>query len=328
MNPGLKRVNLRDIAEDSGVSIQTVSRVVRGLAVVAEPTRTRVLESVEKLGYRPNMAARSLSAHRTGQVLVVVSVPLLHGHATTFVEICQELAALGLHAVTSVTPPEKDDPIDLQRLIPVTADGVIVIGGRTSPAPWAAEVAARIPTVIVGRTHELPPQAAGVALDHRRGAHMAVEHLIATGARRIVHVAGPLDWNDASLRRQGYREACAEAGIEPFVLDAGSWDSAAAEPLMAQLPPGADAVFAANDQLALGCMTSLQERGLQIPGDLRIVGFDDMAGAGSLRPALTTVRQDFQRIGALAVEALNDLMNGGGATGVSVEPALIVRSST
>jgi DNA-binding LacI/PurR family transcriptional regulator len=83
-----RRVNLRDIAEASGVSIQTVSRVVRGLDVVAEPTRSRVMEAVERLGYRPNLAARSLSAHRTGQVHVIVAMPLYHGHAMTFVSIC------------------------------------------------------------------------------------------------------------------------------------------------------------------------------------------------------------------------------------------------
>ncbi|QXT63303.1 LacI family DNA-binding transcriptional regulator [Tessaracoccus palaemonis] len=328
MTPESRRVNLRDIAEDSGVSIQTVSRVVRGINVVAEETRVRVMASVERLGYRPNLAARSLSAHRTGQVIVLVAVPLLYGHATTFVEVCQELAELQLHAVASIAPPREGVVPDLQDLIPVTADGVIILGGRTEPSPWVVDVAARMPTVLIGRVHSLPPHSAGVSLDHRAGAISAVRHLIDRGARRIVHVAGPQDWIDAYERLAGYHEAIAEADLEPVVLHAGSWDAADAGPLMGQLPEGTDAVFAANDQLALGAMTALQKRGLSVPGDVRVVGFDDMAGVGFLNPGLTTVRQDFRAIGRLAVQSLHRLLTADEVGAIRVDADLIVREST
>lgn len=328
MTATVRRVNLRDIAADSGVSIQTVSRVVRGIDVVAPETRDRVMESVERLGYRPNLAARSLSAHRTGQVLVIVAVPLLHGHATTFVEVCQQLAELELHAVTSVAPQTGRVSVDMRDLFPVTTDGVIILGGRTEPAPWVDEIAERIPTVMVGRVKELPAKAAGVALDHRAGAVAAVRHLIDRGAKRIVHLAGPQDWFDAHDRLAGYQDACREAGLEPLVLHANTWDAEAAGPLMGQLPSGVDAVFAANDQLALGAMTALQNRGLSVPGDVAVVGFDDMPGVSVLRPPLTTVRQDFKRIGGLAVHALHRLLNGEHVGPIQVDPDLIIRQST
>ncbi len=323
-----RRVNLRDIAEESGVSIQTVSRAVRGLDVVAEPTRARVMEAVERLGYRPNLAARALSARRTGQVHVIVAMPLFHGHATTFVSICQELAKLQLHAITTVPPTGSVRDLDPDDLVPVSADGAIVIGGRMTPAPWVTGLAARMPMVMVGRLHELPTSVPGVAVDHRAGAALAVRHLVARGARRIAHVAGPLSWVDANLRLAGYLEVCAEAGIEPLVLDADSWYACDAVPFMADLPGDVDAVFAANDQLALGCMTALQQRGLRVPEDVKVVGFDDIAGADAFLPALTTVRQDFTRIGELAVASLSRILAGEPPLLSTLTPSLIVRAST
>lgn len=322
------RVNLRDIAEASGVSIQTVSRVVRGVDVVAGPTRERVMEAVRRLNYRPNLAARSLSAHRTGSVHVIVAVPLFHGHASTFVAICQQLAALELHTSTTVVPQGLDEPPDVRDLVPVSADGVILIGGHTDPSPWVETIAFRTPTVIVGRLHCLPEGAGGIAVDHKAGAIMAVRHLVERGARRIVHVAGPQDWMDAHLRLEGYRQVCAEAGLESFVLHAESWDAPSAAQLMGEIPADTDAVFAANDQLALGCMSALQRRGVSIPDDIKVVGFDDMRGADSLFPTLTTVRQDFQRIGELAVLGLNKLLGAAEPELCALQPTLIVREST
>ena len=329
MKPNLRRANLRDIAEASGVSIQTVSRVVRGVDVVAETTKERVMEAIQRLNYQPNLAARSLSAHRTGSVHVIDAVPLFHGHAATFVGICQQLAALDLHISTTVVPFGLTDTPDPRHLVPLSADGIIILGGRAEPPSWVDEIASTVPTVIVGRVHELPGTSVGVAMDHKEGARQAVRHLIERGSRDIVHIAGPLDWMDAYLRLEGYREVCAEAELTERVLHARSWDASAATELMSALPDGDfDGVFAANDQLALGCLGALQRRGVSIPGQVRVVGFDDMAGADALFPALTTVRQDFTRVGELAVEALKLMLAGEKATTAVVAPSLIVREST
>lgn len=320
---------LRDIAEAAEVSIQTVSRVVRGIDVVAEPTRTRVLDAVRSLNYQPNLAARSLSAHRTGSVHVIDAVPLFHGHAATFVAICQQLAALGLHISTTIVTPALATTPEPRYLVPRSSDGIIVLGGRVEPPGWVDEIARLAPTMIVGRVHELPREAGGVAVDHLGGARQAVAHLFARGAREIVHVAGPLDWMDAHLRLEGYRQACAEFGLRADVLHANSWEASAVARLTAELTGrNYDGVFAANDQLALGCLGAIQRQGLSVPGDVRVVGFDDMAGADALYPSLTTVRQDFTRVGEVAVDALKLMLDGRPGTSAVLSPTLIIREST
>lgn len=321
------RANLRDIAEAAGVSMQTASRVVRGVDVVAEGTRQRVLEAIERLNYQPNMAARSLSARRTGSVHIIDAVPLFHGHAATFVAVCESLAALNLHISTSVLNSELG-PLPLRSLVPVGADAVIVLGGQIGAEAWLGTVSAQVPTVYVGQTQDLPGDAVGVAVDHAAGARMAVEHLVSRGARRIAHLAGPEEWTDAAERHRGYAEACAAAGMEPVVLHAGSWDAAAAAPLVSGLPVDVDAVFAANDHLALGAMSALQLSGRAVPGDVRVVGFDDAAGSECFLPSLTTVRQDFSGVGEAAVVSLTRLLAGEPAEPTILTPTLVVRAST
>lgn len=327
MRSGQQRANLRDIAEASGVSIQTASRVVRGVDVVAEATRKRVLEAIERLNYQPNLAARSLSAARTGSVHIIDAVPLLHGHSTTFVAITQALSTLELHTSTSVLgSTEKLDTLELRHLVPVSADGVIVLGGRTESRAWIETVSSRLPTVCVGEV-DLPQSAIGVSVDHRSGAIAAVEHLIERGAQRIVHIAGPQDWTDARMRLVGYQEAMLVVGMEETVLYAGSWDAGAAAGVIDDLPPDTDAVFAANDQLALGTMTALQLAGRSVPGDVRVVGYDDVPGSEWFLPGLTTVRQDFRGMGEQAVKSLDLLLKGKPAESTVITPSLIVRDS-
>lgn len=321
------RANLRDIAEAAGVSMQTASRVVRGVDVVAEATRLKVLAAIEQLNYQPNMAARSLSANRTGSVHIIDAVPLLHGHATTFVAVCQALAALDLHISTSVIRADLGT-VPLHQLVPVGADGVVVLGGRGEPRSWVHTVAARLPTVYVGQTHDLPDAVVGVAVDHRLGARLAVEHLLERGASRIAHLEGPEEWTDARERLNGYREAVAAAGIAPLILPARSWDSTAAAPLVARLPRDVDGIFAANDHLALGAMTTLQLAGRAVPGDVRVVGFDDALGSESFLPPLTTIRQDFRAVGEVAVAALSQLLAGDAAESTLISPTLVVRASS
>lgn len=322
------RANLRDVAEAAGVSMQTASRVVRGVDVVAEATRERVMIAVKQLNYQPNLAARSLSARRTGSVHVIDAVPLFHGHATAFVVICQKLSEMDLHTSTTIIPTEDFDSLALSDLVPVGADGVIILGGRAEPNGWVSKIASTVPTVYVGQKDGLPESVVGVALDHRSGARLAVEHLIERGARHLAHVAGPQDWVDARLRLEGFQAACAEAGVRATVLHAESWDATSAGPLMADLPADVDAVFAGNDQLALGCMTALQRAGRSVPGDVKVVGFDNVPGSESFLPPLTTIQQDFRGVGERAVVALGKLLDGVHKPEPMIAPSLVVREST
>ena len=322
------RANLRDIADAAGVSMQTASRVVRGVDVVAEATRERVLQVVKELNYQPNLAARSLSARRTGTVHVLDAVPLFHGHATSFVEICQRLSDAGLHISVTVLRGDDFDSLELADLVPVGADGVIILGGMAEPNGWVSKIAAAVPTVYVGQAHDLPTTVAGVAVDHKEGAKAAVAHLLERGARSLAHVAGPQDWVDARLRLQGFEAACAAAGVQGVILHADSWEAEAAVRVLDHLPEGVDGLFAANDELALGCLKALPAKGLTVPDDVRVVGFDDAPGVESLRPGLTTLRQNFRAVGELAVESLTGLLGGDSPARHLIETTLVVREST
>ncbi len=158
------------------------------------------------------MAARSLSARRTGSIHIIDAVPLLHGHATTYVVICQQLAALGLHISTSVIRSELAG-LALRELVPVGADGVIILGGRYEPGEWVSTVASRLPTVYVGQLGDLPEQAVGVAVDHRVGAQLAVEHLGRSAPRGSPTSRGPPSGWMRGCGTRATSLACATAGL-------------------------------------------------------------------------------------------------------------------
>lgn len=322
-----RRVGLRDIAEAAGVSMQTASRVVRGVDVVAEPTRQRVLEAVRQLNYRPNLAARSLSGRRTGSIHVIVAVPLLHGHSTSFVAICEALAVLHLNASVRFVRPGEDPRPTGEDLIPLGADGAVVIGGYSQPIEWLDQLAHRMPLVYVGYGGNLPTSASCVRIEQAEGARLATERLIDEGARELAHVSGPAGWVDAELRCSSFEAVCRERGVPFRVLSAHSWDAADARRVTGDLPETVDGIFAANDSLALGVMSALHHAGRRVPDDVRIVGFDDAEGSDSFHPSLTTIRQDFAQQGRVAVRQLERLLAGEEPSTTVIPSELIVRES-
>ena len=193
-----RRARLSDVAKLAGVSSQTVSRVVRGASVVAPETRERVLAAVEELGYRPNLAARSLSNRRTGVIHVVNATPLFGGHARTFLSIVSELGRLGYQ--TSVAGSPKDQNPTLDQLVPLGVDGIVVLGGHAQSADLVSVVHGRIPAVFVGQRFDLPDDVASVAIDQDAAARKATNHLVELGRRRLLHICGPSDWFDAHER--------------------------------------------------------------------------------------------------------------------------------
>lgn len=322
-----RRVNLRDIAEAAGVSMQTASRVVRGVDNVAETTRLRVVEAVKQLNYQPNLAARYLSTQRTGSVNVIVAAPLQHGHAATFVAIVHGLANLGLYASSSIVSSERSSELSVMDLVPHGSDGVIVMGGDSQPKPWLETLSKRIPTVYVGGAEELPPDVSTLTFDQEGGARLATRRLIDAGARSLAHVCGPHDWVDATIRRRIFEEVCEAAGVPYSIVPAESWNASRAVEVLADSCPDADGFFAANDQLALGTLTALQRRGKKVPEQVKLVGFDDAAGSDSLNPPLTTIRQDFVRLGESAVGRLQEVLNGGEHRQTTIDIDLVERES-
>ncbi len=326
MRTGNRPASLADVAQLAGVSSQTVSRVVRGSSVVAPQTRERVLAAVEELGYRPNLAARSLSNRRTGVVHIINATPLFGGHARSFLSLVSELGAVGYH--TSVAgAPETPHPT-LDQIVPLGVDGIVVLGGHEQSVDLVSAVHGRIPAVFVGQREGLPEDVASVAIDQDLGARLATEHLIAAGRSRLLHLCGPADWFDAAERRDGFLAACQKAGLSPSKVSAPSWSAISGYELGASFPADIDGLFASNDHLALGALRWLAEQGRRVPEEVAVVGFDDAEGADSFLPPLTTLRQPHQELGECAVAHLTELISGGPAQHTILAPELIVRQST
>lgn len=318
--------NLADVAKVAGVSSQTVSRVVRGSGVVAQATRDKVMAVVTELGYRPNLAARSLSQRRTGVVHIINATPLFHGHAQTFLQIVDALGELGLHTSMSVLPSE--GVLSLNQLIPMGVDGLVILGGHSRSRHLAELAESRVPVVFVGQRHGLPDSVSTVGVDQRMGALQATQHLLEGGRRKLLHICGPSDWLDARERRDGFVAACDEAGVAYDKISSSTWDAHSAYEITESMSEDIDGVFASNDQLALGVMRRLREQGRDIPSDVSVVGFDDAVGSDCFCPPLSTVRQPFHDVAHAAVDQLGRLIDGGTPEHSLIRPELIVRNSS
>ncbi len=326
------RASIGDVARLAGVSLQTVSRVSNGSTAVRAGTRTRVLEAMASLGYAPNHAARALR-YGSFQAIGVVAHRLARTGETRTVEAVVEAArreGFTVSLVDVVTPSPDDVSDAVQRLENQAVDGLVVIRAETA-TPETLALPEHLPVVVadsrfVGRH-------AAVGADERGGARAAVDHLVGLGHRRVHHLAGPDGSVPARLRSDGWRAACAAAGVAAPEPIAGDWtaESGYVAGRVLAADPEVSAVFCANDEMAVGVVRALFEAGRRVPDDVSVVGFDDIPLAGYLWPPLTTVVHDFERVGAALVELLvrqirerTDLS----AERVVVPAPLVVRAST
>ena len=323
---------MSDVAALAGVSHQTVSRVIADHPNVRPRTRARVLAAIEELGYRPNTAARTLATGRSSTLGVVTMNSTLVGPASTLYSI-EEAAKLAGYFVT-VASLRSFDRTSLReattRLLGQAVDGLVII----APLVSAAEALRDLPKDIAVVSVEGDPDAHGavVRVDQVTGATMATQHLLAAGHRTVWHVAGPPDWLDAQGRIAGWQAALQQAGAEVPPLLNGDWSARSgyqAGQVLARMPE-VTAVFAGNDQMALGLLRALNERNREVPGDVSVVGFDDIPESAFYTPPLTTVRQDFDEVGRRSLHMLIDQITvGPGGTGhVLVDTELVVRNST
>jgi DNA-binding LacI/PurR family transcriptional regulator len=323
---------MSDVARLAGVSHQTVSRVINGSAQVREETRDRVLAAMRMLDYRPNPVARALVTGRSHTIGVVSFDTTLYGPASTLFAI--ERAAHEQGYFTSIVSLKSlDRPsvlIAVERLRAQAVDGILVIAPQVTAAHAVAQVPTDIAVVAVeaGPDEEVPV----VAVDQFGGAAAATRHLLDLGHPTVWHIAGPGDWQESRQRIAGWRDALATAGAEATEPLAGDWSARAGYELGRRLlqDPGVTAVFAANDQMALGVLRVLHETGRDVPGDVSLVGFDDVPEAAYFTPPLTTVRQDFMAMGRRSVHRLLGEIGDGqrSRTRETVPAELIVRSST
>ncbi|TDP92229.1 LacI family DNA-binding transcriptional regulator [Labedaea rhizosphaerae] len=323
---------LRDVAEHAGVSVRTVSNVVNGFRYVAPDTRTRVQASIDELGYRPNLAARTLRHSRTG--LIALVVPEID--SPYFAELAARTVRIAQHRGLTVLIDQTDGDFERERLLLHGKRGQLVDGVLFSP--WAvapADLAARtdtVPLVLLGE-HDGPAPVDHVAIDNVAAAREATRHLLATGRRRIAVIGVQPRTLNASARQRlaGYRQELEAFGLAPVVdrerpvrrLHRSDGYQAMLELLDSETP---DAVFCFTDQLALGAMRALAERGLSVPDDVAIVGFDDIEDGRYSVPALTTVSPDKDQIASLALDAL--AAQGKPPRSIIAPHELIVRATT
>lgn len=325
-------VSMADVARHARVSSQTVSRVSNGKPNVDEATRERVVASMRALGYRPNRAARSLKTGQFKSIGVIMFTLSTFGNMRTLDAIAMASAAAGYTLTLMPVPHPTQGSISgaFSRLNEQAVDGIVIIFEAHVLDDADFALPRGVPVVIIdsnaGDAYTV------VDADQALGARLATEHLLEFGHTNVFHVAGPTASFSAMRRLEAWRSTLAAAGITAPAALHGDWsaESGYAHGLELAAHPEVTAIFAANDQMALGVMRALHQSGRDVPGDVSVVGFDDTDEAGSFWPPLTTVHQDFSEVGRLCIEKLLGEIEGTHERpGTTIVPTrLVVREST
>lgn len=326
---GSERSTIEDVAKAAGVSIATVSRVLNNTGKVADATRTRVMSAVGVLGYSPNAAARSLAARRT--YTLGLTVHTIDGDYFQHMLQGAEDAA-SQHGYTLMLYTTRN--VKRFQLGPHNADGAIVFADSQADRQLAAFYATGFPVVLLHRSSPAGMHMPVVTVENKKGARLMTDHLIENcGRRRIAFLRGPDDQEDSHWREMGYRESLAahEIPFDPALVGRGEFViEHARDTVRGWLRDrlSIDAIFAGDDESALGAMMALQEKGVRCPADIAVTGFDDIRLAQYLNPPLTTVRAPIEAAAAEAVYQLVKLINGEQAAPKTLlATELIVRES-
>ncbi|GAB4481147.1 MAG: substrate-binding domain-containing protein [Anaerolineae bacterium] len=326
-----KKATIHDIAERAGVSISTVSRVLTGNAFVAEDKRQAVLKAAEELNYRPNVFAQALASGQSyiiGVLTQNLGNPFFESIMSGILQ-GMEGSEYSLIFSDGLYQPEVEKKA-LQTLLGRQVDGLIVLGGRV-PEEYLYDIAEHLPLIMVGRNlAELREQC--LSMDQVEGGYKATKYLIDMGHRHIAHITGITYHHDAVDRLKGYKQALADAGIEidPALIVEGSFQERsgvlAVEALLARGKPFS-AIFASNDQMAYGASLALWRRGIRVPEDVSIIGYDDHPSAAYVVPPLTTIQQPAQEMGQAAARAILRALQGEPFELPEIPVKLIVRES-
>lgn len=323
---------MADVARLAGVSSQTVSRVSNGSPSVVPRTRERVLAAMHDLGYRPNSAARALKRGEFRTLGVILFTLSTTGNVRTLEAIASSAAEEG-YAITllPISLPTQDEVRGaFHRLSELAVDAVIAIMEVHLLDTTRLLVPPGLQVVVADSGAS--DQYSVVDTDQSGGARAAVEHLVYLGHRTVWHLAGPEESFAAQRRARAWRETLQERGLPVPEPVRGDWsaDSGYRLGLRLAADPECTAVFAANDQMALGLLRALHERGRRVPQDVSVVGFDDIPEAASFLPPLTTIRQDFSEVGhQLVAGVLRGLRHDSDRRGTTLVPTtLVVRQST
>ena len=323
--------NIFDVARLAGVSHQTVSRVVNNLPNVRPATRQRVEDAIKQLRYRPSTAARSLVTRRSRTIGLITTGNPDYGPSSTLLGFNE--AARQARYLVSISSMLETDAASMRQavelLLSQNVEAIVLIAAHRGALEAIQGIDLGVPLVAVESSGRVGFHS--VSIDQFRGAHTATRHLIELGHRSILHIAGPADSMDATERVRGWRSALSENGLvalEPLI---GDWSPASGFHLGQQLATADNftAIFAANDQMALGAIHALANAGVRVPYDVSIIGFDDIPEAEHFSPPLTTIRQDFAELGRTVMSTLLELiLDGSLEEAKHPEPTLIVREST
>lgn len=335
-----RRVTIKDVAREAGVSTGLVSMALSDHPAVAAATKELVRRTAQRLDYVPNWAGRTLRARRLGAIAVVIPHSSHHVFSHPyFVEVLEGVTAVAsahdLTVVLSTSRAEEDGEAAYVRLLRSRrADGVIVAAAAIGDLNVSRLAASGYPLVVLGRDpHD--PGIASVVVDDRGGAEQVATHLLDVhGLRRVAHIAGPLGHRSAVDKLEGYRATLARRGL-PFdpdlVAEEDYSEAGGARACERLLAAGLafDGLFAANDQMAYGALQTLRRHGLEVPRDLALVGFDDIELARVIQTPLTTVHQPMAEIGRRATELLIGLLGGRtlGPAQIELPTTLVVRQS-
>lgn len=298
-----RSANIFDVARLAGVSHQTVSRVINDLPNVRPATRARVEHAIAQLRYSPSPAARALVTRRTRTIGLITPGVTDYGPTSTAMHF--NFAARAARYSVDMVSLLDSDPASIRQIVESLlrqrVDALVVVVVDRSVLETIRSLELGIPLVAAAAGEHMSRSL--VSIDQYNGARSAVNHLVASGHRRVVHIAGPPRSPDAIERMRGWRDELAAYRLEAVEAAHGDWSAASGYRLGADLDlPEGSAVFCANDHMAVGLFSALRERGLRVPDDVSVVGYDDVPEAAYAYPPLTTVRQDFAGLGELIMQ--------------------------
>lgn len=340
-----KRITIKQIAHEAGVSTQTVSRVLNQRSDVASETRQRVQTIIDHHGYHPSQLARNLIRGRTNTIGIITADLHHYGPSHTLTGIAEQAHALGYTLCLSLIQDSQETTVDtiIQNMLAQHVEGIIwaAVEKATEAEQNAVQKLANLPIPVAANRNPRPGLTIVVYGDNCQGGEMATNHLIEQGYRTIGHISGPLDEWSAQQRLQGWQKALYLAHLpadESLVVN-GDWTSADGAKRLScllQQRPDIDAVFVANDQMALGVLHAAQQLNRQVPQDLGVVGYDDIPESPYFTPPLTTIHQgqDLIQSGRLLVQELDRAIQARNQNkayepqAVIVPPRLIIRASS
>ena len=323
-----------------GVSTQTISRVINNRPDVSPETREAVEKAIAEMGYRPSALARSLVQQRSYTLGIIIAGLRYVGVSQTLNGITEQCEASN-YALLIKELPRFDTPDIvpvIESLISRHVEGIIFAAPELNEN--VKVVQSQLPSFcppILFLKSQANPNYTTISIDNYGGAHRAVEYLLSLGRRKIGLITGPLEWLEARQRKLGWADALkrAGAGISDKKWAQGNWSSSSGEAAFAELIqkyPDMDAVFASNDQMALGVLHYAHEHAIRVPDDLAVVGFDDLTEAPYFTPALTTMTHPLRELGILAVKTLLAQIEGTdhqpAVKAITLETELVVRQST